>query len=169
MTAVARLYVFTAFAVPLGKQTMMRGAVDVRGRLLSRLRVEEEMRMTRHTVRTLVVTFVVLGACPLPSGEAQTLGKDAAYWQSYVAAMKRNDTFKVRLNDGRTLRGRLIDRTPEEMIILRNRAFRRGVEQRVRFDAVENLSRTHPTRDQFIYLPLVALGLFLAAIRMGTP
>ena len=76
----------------------------------------------------------------MPSGEAQTLDKDAAYWRSYVAAMRRNDTLKVRLIDGPTLRGRLIDTTPEEMLITRKRAFRRGVEQRVRFDAVENLS-----------------------------
>ena len=82
--------------------------------------------MTRHTVRILVVTLVVLGACPLPSGETQTLDKNAAYWQSYVAAMRRNDTLKVRLIDGPTLRGRLIDTTPEEMLIRRKRAFRRG-------------------------------------------
>lgn len=117
--------------------------------------------MTRHTVRILVVTLVVLSACPLPSGEAQNMDKDAAYWQSYVAAMRPNDTIKVRLIDGPTLRGRLKGTTPEDMLILRDRAFRRGVEQRVRFDAVGNLSRTHPTRDLLIYPPLVGFGAWL--------
>jgi hypothetical protein len=77
------------------------------------------------------------------------------------------DTLNVQLVDGATLRGPLISTTAGDMLIPRTRAFRRGIEQRVRFDTVKELSRTHPTRDKVITIGVVGvLGSFLATALM---
>jgi hypothetical protein len=100
--------------------------------------------------------------CPSRSADAQTVIKDTAYWHSCAAAMKPLDTVKVKTLDGPTFRGRFVSATADDILIVHQRAFRRGVEQRIRFDAVKSMSRTHPLRNQIIAIPVTVVLVVLA-------
>jgi len=105
--------------------------------------------MRRGLVKAMCL--VIVFAVTLPECvEAQQPPKDAAYWSTSLAQMKPRSTVRVKLIDGHTLQGRLLDTTADDMNILVQRSFRRGIERRVRYDAVKNLSQTHPNRDQLI-------------------
>lgn len=90
---------------------------------------------------------------------AQPAPKDEAYWQAYIAAVRPGSIVKVRLHDESRFEGRLLATTADDMVIhVKRLPFRRRLERRVRFDAIESLSGTHPIRD-FVLSVAVTVGV----------
>jgi hypothetical protein len=126
-------------------------------------------------MRTVGLVRIVVGALAFTIGgqlpaTAQVVQKDAAYWQTYITTLKPNSTVKVHLNDGASFEGRLIATTAEDMMIrVKRLPFRPRLEQRIRFDAVKSLSRTHPVRNLIIVEVCVVGGtlLLIAALTAG--
>jgi hypothetical protein len=104
-------------------------------------------KISLHRVSVVMLLFALSWQAP---ATAQQVPKDAAYWQAYAAATKRNDTVKVKLTR-ETLRGRLLETTADDMLIEPNRRLlRRQPLRRVRFEDVMTMTRTHPHRDAAI-------------------
>jgi hypothetical protein len=117
-------------------------------------------------MRFVISAFLSIVACGA-STAAQTAPKDAAYWRAYVASFKPKSTVVVRLHDGSRVQGRLVTTTGDDMLIrVKRLPFRHRLERRVRFDAVETLRRTHPTRDLIIG-EAAAVGLAFLFIAAG--
>jgi hypothetical protein len=139
----------------------MDGSQNVRNRTPPGRKLE----MAPHILKVTSTALVVALVRSVSSAEAQPVPKDATYWQSFIAAMKPGDTFKVQLSDGSSFTGELLSTTTDDMLILRDGAFLdSGVQQRVRFDAVKSLSQTHPIRDTLILGPIMFFAVAGAAV-----
>src|SRR5262245_33253038 len=107
--------------------------------------MEPNMRkVSLRRVSVGMLLFTLSGQAP---ATAQQVPKDAAYWQAYATATKRNDTVTVVLTH-ETLRGRLLETTADDMLIQPDRRlFHRPPLRRVRFEDVTKMARTHPNRN----------------------
>jgi ribonuclease PH len=108
---------------------------------------------------------MVLILAPFQPLEAQPVPKDAAYWTTYVGQMKPYSTIKIRLHNGDSFRGRILEVTADDIEIMTKRWFASGVSRRVRYIDVKDLARTHPSRNAAIAGAVVAVWLFTGLVR----
>jgi len=120
-------------------------------------------KISLRRVSVVMLLFTLSGQAP---ATAQQVPKDAAYWQAYATATKRNAMVTVVLTR-ETLQGRLLETTADDMLIQPNRRLlRRQPLQRVRFEDVTKMTRTHPYRDAAI-AGGAAMGLVVIVIIIG--
>lgn len=120
------------------------------------------MRRWLANAMCLAMVFILAPFQPL---EAQPPPKDAVYWKAYVSQMKPYSTIKIRLHNGESFRGRLLEMTADDIEIVTKRWLRSGVNRRVRYIDVKDLARTHPSRNAAIAGGVAAAWLFTGLVK----